>query len=108
MFSRNREGNPQVYTPASIIQRIFKFKSAAIHTDPSFVGAVTITPEDGKEIDPTSGLIIGTAGTLHVIMVDGSEFTFPAAALPANQIHRLAVREVLATGTTATDIIGLY
>lgn len=108
MFGLDSNGNPHVYNPTTILQRIFKFKSAAVHTDPSFVGAVEITPTDGKEIEPTSGLIIGTAGDLHVIMVDGSEITFPAAALPANQIHRLAVKEVLATGTTATGIIGLY
>lgn len=103
-----KNGNPQVFNPTTIFQRIFKNRSAAVHVDPSFVGAFTVTPSDTEEFDATSGLIIGTAGTLHVIMADGSEVTFPATALPANQIHRLAVKQVLATGTTASGIIGLY
>lgn len=108
MFGRDQNGNPQVFNPTTILQRIFKNKSAAVHVDPSFVGAVAITPEDNKELEITSGLIIGTAGTLHVTMADGSDITFTAAMLPANVIHRLAVKEVHAAGTTATGIIGLY
>lgn len=75
--------------------------------DLTFTGGVSITPNDGADLAKmTDGLFIGAAGNLAVVMQDGSSVTF--TGLAAGVAHRLAVKRVLATGTTATGIVGLY
>lgn len=54
----------------------------------------------------TKGISIAGAGTLAVETVDGDSVTIPSGALVAGHIHRMKVRKVLATGTSATGIIG--
>jgi hypothetical protein len=50
-------------------------------------------------------LFVGGAGTITVRGADGSEATFNSGAA---QYHPIRVARVLATGTTASEIIALY
>lgn len=71
----------------------------------SATGAVAVTPSDAATISPAPVcLYVGTQGNVAVEMADGTTATFVGAqgVLPAQ------VRRVLATGTTATDILALY
>jgi len=78
-----------------------------IRSDRSALRAISITPNDSADLDViTRGMYVGVSGDLAVHMADGSIATF--VGLAAGVIHPLSVVRVLATGTTATDIIGLY
>ena len=69
--------------------------------------AFAVVPSDTTDLAPraaTKGLYIGTAGTLSVILMDGTTVNFPAV----NTGHlTVQVKRVRATGTTATGIIAL-
>ncbi|GEM_PF-4688332 len=54
---------------------------------------------------PTSGIYVGTGGTLIVADMDGTSATFRNVA--SGQILPIKVTKVL-TGTTATDLVFLY
>lgn len=78
---------------------------------PTYVSSSTdkarsVTPNDGADIPITHGLYIGVTGDVAVVMGDGTTLTFKAAA--AGSTLNLQVKRVLATGTTATNIIALY
>ena len=68
--------------------------------------AVAVTPSDTDYLPATNSIYVGTTGDLAVEMLDGATVTFTGIA--ANVFHPLAVRRVLSTGTTATDIIAGY
>lgn len=70
-------------------------------------GAVAITPDD---TDPLTGgitaLYVGGTGDVVLRAVDsGADVTF--SAVPAGAILPVRASHVRATGTTATDIVGL-
>lgn len=65
-----------------------------------------ITPSDTEDLAvPTRGLYVGAVGDVKVDMLSGTTLTF--VALAAGIIHPFRVRRVYATGTDATDIIGI-
>lgn len=70
--------------------------------------AFAITPNDSADLAyVTRGIYVGTAGALVVILVrDSAEVTF--AGVPAGTLLPLCVKRVKATGTTATNLVGLY
>lgn len=69
--------------------------------------AFTITPSDTNELDTiTTGVYIGTAGDLKVVMAGGETVTFKSLA--AGIVHRMRVRQVFSTGTTCVNVIGMY
>lgn len=75
-------------------------------TDPARF-AVAVTPNDGADLATvTRGLYVGVAGNVKVDMADGDTVTF--VALAAGVIHALRVARVYSTGTTATNIVGVY
>lgn len=76
----------------------------AIRDTGSFVGATAVTPTDGLTVEFRS-LYVGGGGNLAVTMVDGSAVTF--TAVPTGIVLAIQVKEVKATGTTATSILGL-
>lgn len=84
-----------------------------MRVDDSYQGGVAVTTSDTNNITFPSGtnfsraIAIDTAGTISAVMADGSVLSFTADQLPAG-IHKLAVKRVNATGTTATGIIALY
>lgn len=66
--------------------------------------AYQITPSDANFIPKTRGLMIGAAGVVVVEMAGGQIVTLNELA--AGIIHPMQVIRVLATGTTATGIVG--
>ncbi len=67
--------------------------------------ATVVTPTDGAAVR-FRALHIGTAGNVTVILAgDTTAVTFNS--VPAGTRMDIAVKEVKATGTTATNIVGL-
>lgn len=69
--------------------------------------AVVITPSDTADLsDPTRAVYIGNTGNLKVDMVSGGTVTFKN--LPSGMVLPIQAIKVYATGTSATELIGLY
>lgn len=67
--------------------------------------AFAIAPNDGVDLEiETRQIAVGAGGTLAVVMKSGRSVTFTAIA--GQTLNIKAVR-VLATGTTATGLVGL-
>lgn len=65
-----------------------------------------IIPDDNADlIAPTRGLWVGTYGDVRLRTVGGSDITL--VAVTAGIIHPIRVIRVFATGTNASDIVGL-
>ena len=74
--------------------------------DPASAG-FEITPSDSANLERnTRGLYVGVIGDVTVDMASGNTITF--VALAAGIVHPLQVKRVYASGTDATDIIGVY
>lgn len=73
----------------------------------SAYGIVAITPSDSADIPGGTirGFTVAVAGNVAVVMADGSTGTL--SNLPEGVQHAYQVTRILATGTTATGIIGL-
>ena len=70
------------------------------------VGAAAITPSDADDLPYTCrSLYVGGAGDVRVRMINGELVTF--AGVAASSLLPVAVVRVYATGTTATNIVGL-
>lgn len=74
----------------------------------SGTGAVAVTPSDSTDLTrgATKGLYIGGAGNVAVITSGGDTVTFNAITI--GNVHPISVKRVLATGTTATNIVAVY
>lgn len=65
-----------------------------------------ITPDDANDLAvATRALYVGTAGSLQVRMVSGQTISF--ANVQAGVVYPLRIAQVMATGTTAADLVGL-
>lgn len=74
-------------------------------TGPAVEGFV-VTPGDQTTLTRvTRALYVGGTGDLRVTLAGGDTVTF--RAVPAGTVLPVRVLTVLATGTTATDILGL-
>ena len=68
--------------------------------------AETITPSDTLELEfTTRALFVGQDGDVVVTMKSGDNVTL--RNLQGGVVYPLRVTHVLATGTTATDLVGL-
>ena len=68
--------------------------------------AAVVTPSDSTPLTVSCrSLYVGGAGALRVAMVSGAVVTLAGAQ--AGQVYPLRVTQVLATGTTATGLVGL-
>lgn len=68
--------------------------------------AVAVTPSDSTVLPTTRALYIGTAGNVAVVMADDqNSVTF--VAVMAGSILPVQVTKVLATGTTASNIVAM-
>lgn len=68
---------------------------------------VAITPDNDNDLsDYTRGIYVGGTGDLKVDLVEEGTVTF--VGLAAGIIHPIAAKRVYATGTDATNIIGVY
>lgn len=73
-------------------------------SDPA-IDAEVVTP--GTDVTNGSrGLYVGGAGDLVVITSRGNQRTF--FGVPAGSVLPIRVRQVVASGTTATNILALY
>ena len=73
----------------------------------SATGAAAITPSNSADIARTRAIIVGVAGYVKAIFMDGSTAEFYAAAgvpIPV-QVTRIYATTV---GTAATNIVALY
>jgi hypothetical protein len=77
--------------------------------------SLTSPPEHGQAVVPSDGadlghvtraLFVGSGGDLAVRLQDGTALTF--ANVPAGALIPIRVARVLATGTTASQILGLW
>lgn len=72
-----------------------------------FLKGVSVTPSDSTVLKKTRGLYIGSAGALRVILADdASPVSF--AAVPAGTVLDVSVKQVMSTGTAASNIVALY
>jgi hypothetical protein len=70
-------------------------------------GAFEITPSDATNLaHVTRGLWVGTLGDIRLVTAAGDTVTLVAVA--AGLVHPIRVRQVLVSGTTASDIVGIY
>ncbi len=68
--------------------------------------AQAITPSDSAALaQVTRGLYVGQSGSVRVKMASGDLVTF--AGMQGGMAYPLRVAQVLATGTTATGLVGL-
>ncbi|MBJ3775078.1 spike base protein, RCAP_Rcc01079 family [Acuticoccus mangrovi] len=68
--------------------------------------AFSITPNDGTDLATAARAIyVGGGGDLAVVTLGGTSITFVSVA--AGSVLPCSVARVLATNTTATDIVGL-
>ena len=66
-----------------------------------------ITPSDTVVFSPAArGISFGTVGAIAVVTIKDVTVTIPDGALSAGVIHPIHVKQVLATGTTADEIVG--
>lgn len=70
-------------------------------------GGFDVTPSDGTDL-PTlpRALMVASGGDVAVILKDGTSLTLPGLA--TGVIYPVRAARILATGTTATGIKGLY
>lgn len=68
----------------------------------------SITPSDTVDLPngPARGLILGTEGAVRIRDMKGNDRTLPPLA--PGCIHPIRAARVYATGTTATNICGVY
>jgi hypothetical protein len=66
--------------------------------------AFAVTPSD-TVARPARALYVGTGGNVSVVMAGGQTVTF--ANVPAGMLLPIEVGRVLATGTTASNIVAL-
>lgn len=75
--------------------------------DSPATGILPIAPSDGADLAVMPRvLMVATVGNVAVVMKDGSTGTLPA--LQPGVPYPVRVKRVLATGTTATGIVGLF
>lgn len=65
-----------------------------------------ITPDDGTDLSEiTRAVYVGSSGSLAVTFTSGAELVMPN--VPAGSLLPLRLQRVRATGTSATNIVGL-
>lgn len=65
-----------------------------------------VTPNDSTDLlQTTRALFVGTTGNLALVLASGAALSF--ANVASGTVLPLRVRRIKATGTTATDIVGL-
>ena len=80
-------------------------RSAAITASARAGFAVAPHDEDDLPFE-TRGLYVGSSGDIVLHLASGDEITL--ANVPGGTVLPLRVRRVVATGTTATQLVGLY
>jgi hypothetical protein len=71
-----------------------------------FRGAVALTKSDVTTFDPTGGIYVGGDGDVAVKMESGETVTY--RGMKAGTGIEISITMLLSTGTTATDVVGMY
>ena len=75
-------------------------------TSPAIDG-FAITPNDGADLqDFTRGIYVGGTGDITLVLAKGSTVTF--VNVQGGTLLPFRARRVMATGTDATNLVGLY
>lgn len=75
-------------------------------TDPAFDG-FGITPDDGTDLSQvTRAVWVGNGGSVIVVLAGGGQVTL--ANVVGGSILPIQAKRILATGTTASGLVGLY
>jgi len=75
-------------------------------TSPAIDGAM-IVPDDGGDLaHVTRAIYVGTGGQIAAQLASGSTITL--AAVPGGTLLPLRIRRVMATGTSAGDLVALW
>ena len=83
-----------------------KFENHTVGLNSPAVRAVTITPNDSMELSsPLRGYSVGGAGDVAVVFVDDTESVVLRGSI-AGIDYGGRIKKVLATGTSATAIVG--
>lgn len=78
------------------------FKGKHTQLDAPYTGGEAVTPHDTNELTNVSrALYVGTTGNVAVVMRDGQSLTI--TSVPVGW-HRMRVKQVKSTGTTASNI----
>lgn len=81
---------------------MFAFESGQVYQ-----GGFAVTPHDTNALThETKAIYVGGTGNLVVTGKDGNDVTFNS--VPAGEVLRIAATHVKSTGTTATNIVGLF
>jgi hypothetical protein len=84
-----------------------KFASYTVSLDSPATGGFAVTASDATVFtQPTRAVWVGGTGNLAVRYIDGTTDTI--VGVPTGFLLPIRVDKVLATGTTATSISGLY
>jgi len=84
-----------------------RFESFTSGLTGPIIGGFDVTPTDGADLATLPrAIMVAGGGDLAVVLKDGSLLTLPGLA--AGVIYPIRAMRVLATGTTATGIKGLY
>jgi hypothetical protein len=80
------------------------------NSSPSLSGPAShgfaVTPSDSALLaETTRGIYVGTGGTIAALMLSGAGVTF--AAVPGGTTLPVRLTKIMATGTTASDIVAL-
>jgi len=67
--------------------------------------AFSVTPADSDMGTPARALYVGVGGDVRVTTTGGNDVTF--TAVPGGSLLPVSVKRVWATGTTATNVIGV-
>lgn len=75
-----------------------------------YKSAKSVTPDDSNDLDiaPTKAVYVGSSGDLEVTfeaMEDGDSIVL--TSMPVG-VHKLSVKRILSTNTTASSIVALY
>ncbi|MEI4473714.1 spike base protein, RCAP_Rcc01079 family [Frigidibacter sp. MR17.24] len=74
-------------------------------TAPASDGAALVPSDAAALAEATRAVYVGTGGDLHVRFVSGADVTL--RNLAGGMIYPLRLNQVLATGTTATNLVAL-
>jgi hypothetical protein len=65
-----------------------------------------VTPSDSTLLSETTrGIYVGTGGSIAALMASGASVSF--ASVPAGTTLPVRLTKIMATGTTASDIVAL-
>jgi hypothetical protein len=80
------------------------------NSSPSLAGPAShgfaVSPSDSALLaETTRGLYVGSGGTIAALMLSGASVTF--VAVPAGSVLPVRLTKIMATGTTASNILAL-